>query len=77
VKLGEALACWIRLKAGATETKILDFCCGKIAHFKIPQYLRFVDSYPMTVSGKVQEFRIRQLEIEMRGLQAAAQIRTA
>ena len=79
VKLGEVLACWIRLKAGATatETEIFDFCCGKIAHFKIPQYIRFVDSYPMTVSGKVQKFRIRQLEIEMRGLGEAAQIRTA
>lgn len=79
VKLGEAVACWIRLKAHetATEEEIREFCSGKIAHFKIPCYIRFVESYPMTISGKVQKFRIRQMEIEMRGLQAAAQIRTA
>jgi fatty-acyl-CoA synthase len=61
----------------ATEEEIREFCLGKIAHFKIPHYIRFVDSYPMTISGKVQKFRIRQIEIEMRGLQQAAQIRTA
>jgi fatty-acyl-CoA synthase len=79
LKLGEAVACWIRLKAHetATEEEIREFCLGKIANFKIPHYIRFVDSYPMTISGKVQKFRIREMEIEMRGLQQAAQIRTA
>jgi fatty-acyl-CoA synthase len=79
LKLGEAVACWIRLKAHetATEEEIREFCLGKIAHFKIPHYIRFVDSYPMTISGKVQKFHIRQMEIEMRGLQQAAQIPTA
>jgi fatty-acyl-CoA synthase len=78
-KLGETLLAWIRLKPGeaATEDEIRDYCRGKIAHFKIPQYIRFVDAFPMTVSGKVQKYKIRQLEIEQRGLRDAANIQTA
>jgi len=58
---------WIRLKAGeiSSEDEIREFCRGKAAHFKIPQHLRFVDNFPMTASGKVQKFRIRDMEIEM------------
>jgi fatty-acyl-CoA synthase len=78
-KLGESVAAWIRLKAGeiATEDEIREFCRGKIAHFKIPQYFRFVDSFPMTVTGKIQKFIIRQTEIKDRHLEQAAGIRTA
>ncbi|HLH00349.1 MAG TPA: AMP-binding protein [Bryobacteraceae bacterium] len=76
-KLGESVAAWIRLKEPATEEEIRDFCRGKIAHFKIPQYIRFVDMFPMTVTGKVQKFRMREVEIQERGLEAAAQIQTA
>ncbi len=78
-KLGEAVAAWIRLKAGeiATEDDIRDFCKGKIAHFKIPQYIRFVDAFPMTVTGKIQKFVIRQQEIKDRNLERAAGIQTA
>ena len=76
-RLGEAVAAWIRLKAPATEEEIREFCRGKIAHFKIPQYVRFVDAYPMTVTGKIQKFRMRELEIRERGLEAAARIETA
>jgi fatty-acyl-CoA synthase len=54
-----------------------DYCRGQIAHFKIPQYIRFVDAFPMTVTVKVQKFRIREQEIEALGLRAAAEIRTA
>jgi fatty-acyl-CoA synthase len=77
--LGETLCAWIRLKAGhdATEDEMRQFCCGKIAHFKIPQYIRFVDSFPMTVTGKVQKFKIRAIEIERLGLSDAAKIETA
>jgi fatty-acyl-CoA synthase len=76
---GETLCAWIRLKAGhaVTEDEIRQFCCGKIAHFKIPQHIRFVDSFPTTVTGKVQKFKIRELEIERLGLSAAAEIETA
>jgi fatty-acyl-CoA synthase len=78
-KLGETVLAWIRLKSGeaATEEEIREFCRGKIAHFKIPQYIRFVDSFPMTVTGKVQKFRIREIEIRERGLEHAAQVETA
>jgi fatty-acyl-CoA synthase len=78
-KLGETVAAWIRLKPGesATEGEISAYCCGKIAHFKIPQYIRLVDEFPMTVTGKIQKYRIREIEIERRGLQQAARIETA
>jgi fatty-acyl-CoA synthase len=76
-KLGECVAAWIRLKEPATEDEIREFCKGKIAHFKIPQFIRFVDSFPMTVTGKIQKFRMREVEIKDRGLEAAAEIQTA
>jgi fatty-acyl-CoA synthase len=73
------VAAWIRLKAGesATEDEIREFCRGQIAHFKIPQYFRFVDAFPMTVTGKIQKFVIRQTEIKDRHLEQAADIQTA
>jgi fatty-acyl-CoA synthase len=76
-RLGEAVAAWIRLKAPAEEEEIREFCRGRIAHFKVPQYIRFVDAFPMTVTGKVQKFRIREIEIRDRGLEDAAEIQTA
>ena len=78
-KLGETVLAWIKLKAGAgmTEDEVREFCRGKIAHFKVPQYVRFVDAFPMTVTGKIQKFRIREHEIEAREVEEAAKIRTA
>jgi fatty-acyl-CoA synthase len=78
-KLGERVLAWIRLQPGieAAEDEIRGFCRGKIAHFKIPDYIRFVDGFPMTVTGKVQKFIIRQQEIELRGLEKAASVETA
>jgi len=78
-RLGETVLAWIKLKADetATEEEIREFCRGRIAHFKIPQHVRFVESFPMTVSGKVQKFRIREQEIEARDLGRAASIQTA
>ena len=78
-KHGEVLLAWIRLKAGesCSEKEIRDFCEGKIAYFKIPEYIRFVDSFPMTVSGKVQKFKIREQEIRERHLEDVARIQTA
>ncbi len=60
---GEELCVWIKLKAGATATEenIRSFCRGQITHFKIPRYVRFVDEYPMTVTGKVQKFMMREM----------------
>jgi fatty-acyl-CoA synthase len=79
LRLGEAVAAWVRLSPGAeaTEEEIGEFCRGKIAHFKIPKHIRFVDSFPMTISGKVQKFRMREFEIQQRNLQAAAGVETA
>lgn len=76
---GEVVLAWIRLKAGQTcsEKEIQNFCQGKIAYFKIPEHVRFVDAFPMTVSGKVQKFIIRDREIRERGLEEVARIRTA
>jgi len=78
-RLGESVLAWIRLKSGEsmTEEEVRDYCRGRIAHFKIPQYVRFVDAFPMTVTGKVQKFKIREQEIEARGLSAAASIKMA
>jgi fatty-acyl-CoA synthase len=61
-KYGEELCAWIVLREGqkATEDDIRDFCNGQIAHYKIPKYIRFVDEFPMTVTGKVQKYLIRQ-----------------
>jgi len=58
----------------ATEQEIREFCDGRIAHFKIPEYIRFVDSFPMTVTGKIQKFRIREIEIQERGLESIARV---
>lgn len=78
-RLGEVVAAWIRLRPGdtATDTEIREFCQGKIAHFKVPQHIRFVDAFPSTVTGKIQKFKIREQEIQERGLQAVAQTKTA
>jgi fatty-acyl-CoA synthase len=78
-RLGETLLAWVRLKPGETaaEEEIREFCRGRIAHFKVPQYVRFVEEFPLTVTGKVQKFRIREIEIEERGLQQVARIETA
>ena len=78
-KLGETVLAWVKLNHGeqATAEEIRDFCRGKIAYFKIPQYIRFVDSFPMTVSKKVQKFLIREQEIRERGLEEVARQATA
>jgi fatty-acyl-CoA synthase len=61
-KYGEELCAWIVLREGekATEEDIRAFCDGQIAHYKIPKYIRFVDGFPMTITGKVQKYLIRQ-----------------
>ena len=78
-RLGETVLAWIQLKPGeeATAEEIRDFCRGKIAYFKIPQYVRFVSEFPMTVSKKVQKFLIREQEIRERGLEDVARTATA
>jgi len=63
--------------ADVSEDDIRAFCDGKIAHYKVPRYVRFVDEFPMTVTGKVQKYKLREQAIEELGLQADAAIETA
>ena len=69
-KYGEELCAWICLRAGQTATpdEIREFCRGQIAHYKIPRHIRFVESFPMTITGKVQKFLMRQQSIADLGL---------
>jgi fatty-acyl-CoA synthase len=61
-RFGEQLAAWVRLKEGfsLTEDEVREFCRGEISHFKIPRYFRFVDDFPMTVTGKIQKYKMRE-----------------
>ncbi|MEO8558485.1 MAG: AMP-binding protein [Rhodospirillales bacterium] len=72
-KYGEETAAWIMLKPGQTadEDEIKAFCKGQIAHYKIPRYVRFVESFPMTVTGKVQKFVMRDQMKEELGIAEA------
>jgi len=78
-RLGEIVVAWIRLRPGseATEEEIRAWCQGQIAYYKIPEYVRFVDDFPATLSGKIQKYKIREFEIEARGLQSVAHVATA
>jgi fatty-acyl-CoA synthase len=62
VKYGEQLCAWIRTRPGAslTAAEVQEFCRDRITHFKIPRHIRFVEEFPMTVTGKVQKFRMRE-----------------
>ena len=72
-KYGEEVCAWIRLHEGqvATEEELREFCRGHIATYKIPRYIRFTREFPMTVTGKIQKFRMREISIEELGLQRA------
>jgi len=78
-RYGEELMAWIVLRPEATidEDAVKEFCRGKIAHFKIPRYIKFVDAFPMTVTGKVQKYKMRETAIDELGLTGAAAIATA
>ena len=69
-KYGEEIIAWVQLKNGANaaEEDIRDFCRGRIAHFKVPRYIRFSAEFPMTVTGKVQKFRMREISTAELGL---------
>jgi fatty-acyl-CoA synthase len=79
LEYGEQVSAWIRLKAGErlTAAEVQDFCRGRIAHYKVPHYVIFVDEYPSTVTGKVQKYKLRELGIAHFGLQKAAGVETA
>jgi fatty-acyl-CoA synthase len=76
---GEEVMAWVKLSDGVSRTgdELREACKGRIATYKIPRYWKFVDSFPMTVTGKVQKFRMRELAIDELGLQHAAGVVTA
>jgi fatty-acyl-CoA synthase len=78
-KYGEELCAWVKVRPGAelTAEDVRAFCVGKIAHYKVPRYVHFTDGFPMTVTGKVQKFKMREASIAELGLEAAGQTRTA
>ncbi|PHZ83582.1 AMP-binding protein [Paremcibacter congregatus] len=75
-RFGEELCIWVRLKDGeqATEDEMRTFCRGQIAHYKIPRYVVFVEDFPMTVTGKIQKFKMREHMMATLGL---TEIKTA
>jgi fatty-acyl-CoA synthase len=79
VKFGEELCAWVKLRPGQTLTpeELREFCTGKIAHYKIPRYLRISDEFPMTVTGKVQKYKMREVSVVELDLGEAASARTA
>jgi fatty-acyl-CoA synthase len=79
VKYGEELMAWVKLRPGVSITgeELRTFCKGKIATYKIPRYWKFVDSFPMTVTGKIQKYKMREIAVEELKLQSAASIKTA
>jgi len=78
-RLGEIVVAWVRLRPQqeATEEEIRAFCQGQIAYYKIPEHVRFVDDFPATLSGKIQKYKIREFEVEARGLQDIEKTATA
>jgi fatty-acyl-CoA synthase len=70
-KFGEEIIAWVSLKSGAkmNEDDIKAFCKGKIAHYKVPRYIKFTDEFPMTVTGKIQKYKMRQVSIAELGLE--------
>jgi fatty-acyl-CoA synthase len=79
-KFGEEIMAWVRVRDGAsplTVDDVREFCKGKIAHYKVPRYVQVTDEFPMTVTGKIQKFKMREAAIELLGLQDAAGVATA
>jgi fatty-acyl-CoA synthase len=78
-RYGEEIMAWVKLKAGetASEEEIRTFCQGQIAHFKVPRYVKFADAFPMTVTGKIQKYLMRQQSIDELHLQQADTVKMA
>ena len=78
-RFGEEIMAWVLLRAGqdATEDEIRDFCRGRIAHYKVPRYVKFVSEFPMTVTGKIQKYVMRDISIQELQLEGASNVETA
>ncbi|HEY1597499.1 MAG TPA: AMP-binding protein, partial [Thermoleophilaceae bacterium] len=70
-RYGEEIMAWVQLRDGAaaSEDDLKVFCKGKIAHYKVPRYVKLVDEFPMTITGKVQKFKMREVAIDELGLE--------
>ena len=79
-RYGEEVMAWVKLRdgaSGATGEQLTEYCRGKISTFKIPRYWKFVDGFPMTVTGKVRKIEMRELSVRDLGLEKAAAVSTA
>ena len=79
-RYGEELMAWVRLRPGAeplTAETLREFCAGKLAHYKVPRYVKIVDEFPMTVTGKIRKVEMRTVSVEELGLQGAASVKNA
>jgi fatty-acyl-CoA synthase len=78
-RYGEEVMAWVRPAPGAAcaEAELTAFCRGRLAAFKVPRFWRFVEAFPMTVTGKIQKYRLREMAVELLGLQAEAAEKTA
>jgi fatty-acyl-CoA synthase len=78
-RYGEEVMAWVILKDGeiATAEELRDYCRGRIAHYKVPRYWKFTDSFPMTITGKIQKYKMRETAVEELGLHQAAAVQTA
>ena len=78
-RYGEQVMAWVQLRDGADTTgeDIKEFCRGSIAHYKVPRYIKFTDTFPVTITGKIQKFKMREQSIEELGLGEAAHVRSA
>jgi fatty-acyl-CoA synthase len=79
-RYGEELMAWVRLHPGAeplTAESLRQFCSGKLAHYKIPRYVKLVDEFPMTVTGKIRKVEMREVSVDELGLQQAAALKNA
>jgi fatty-acyl-CoA synthase len=78
-RYGEEVMAWVKLREGASasDEQLVAYCRGKIATYKIPRYWKFVDGFPMTVTGKIQKFKMRETAVEELGLARAAAVVTA
>jgi len=72
-RYGEEIMAWIQIREGSSLSgeELRGFCEGKIAHYKVPRYVEIVDEFPMTITGKVQKYKMREISIEKLGLKEA------
>jgi fatty-acyl-CoA synthase len=78
-KYGEEVMAWVKPRGGTalTTEELTKFCCGRIAGFKVPRYWKVVEAFPLTVTGKVQKFRMREIAVRELGLEQEAKVETA